>query len=256
MARRAIGQFGDEGPSAEPAMLFFPELAAGETLVWTGRPRSVRRLVLRSVPKALFGLAFVGFTLSGDPDHGQAQPLPTEPPGRGLTYRISVRFRLYQVAALAVGGVSVFCLVGNLAVALAALAIMPRIALAALASLTAENGWPGPLGIAGCLAVGVGSLVILGLVTWLSFRFAFATPTEITVNSDGRVEFRSRLRTAVLRASEITSITTGGWTVPTRSQAVIRHTSGKVVLVNEFPDFRNFLATIKALNPAVEIKGF
>ena len=63
MARRAIGQFGDEGPSAEPAMLFFPELAAGETWSGTGRPRSVRRLVLRSVPKALFGLAFVGFTL-------------------------------------------------------------------------------------------------------------------------------------------------------------------------------------------------
>ncbi len=44
-------------------MSILPALEAGETLVWMGRPRSLRRLVMRTVPKALFGLAFLAFTI-------------------------------------------------------------------------------------------------------------------------------------------------------------------------------------------------
>jgi hypothetical protein len=63
MARRAIGNLGGDDLPDETAMSISSELAAGETLIWTGGPRSLRRLVMRTVPKALFGLAFLAFTL-------------------------------------------------------------------------------------------------------------------------------------------------------------------------------------------------
>ena len=42
-----------------------------------------------------------------------------------------------------------------------------------------------PLGVAECLAAGVGSPVLDGLVARFSFRFALAIPAEITVGGDG-----------------------------------------------------------------------
>lgn len=221
---------------------------------WVGMPQAVGFLAIGRVREVE---ALVRAALLSDGPHQARSPRPhATPPAGGRTYRISDGFRLHQLVGLAVGVISAFCLVGNLALAIAALVIMPRIAFGALASFAAESGWPGPLGVAGCLVAGVGSLFVAGLVAWLAFRFALATPTEIAVGGDGRIEFRSKLRTVALRAGEITSITTGGWADPNRFQAVIRHEGGKVVLVNQFPDFRDFLATVKALNPAVDVNGF
>lgn len=179
-----------------------------------------------------------------------------KPPAGGRSYRISPMFRLYQAAALVVGEISALCVVGDVAITLVVLVLMPKQALSGLAAFATENGWPGPVGIAGCFLVGVGSLVIAGLLAWLGFRTALGTPTEIVVNSDGRIEFQSRLRTIVLEASEITSITTGDWYDLNRFEAVVRHKGGKLTLINQFTDFRDFLATVQELNPTVEIKGF
>jgi hypothetical protein len=143
---------------------------------------------------------------------------------------------MYQAIALIVGGMATsFCVI-HIAGA-SVLVLMPKQALSRLL----------PAG---------GSLAISVLLGCMSFRTAFGTPTEITVDGDGRVEFRSRLRTIVLEASNITSITTGEWYDPNRFHAVVRHKGGRLTLVNDFADFEDLLATLRDLNPAIQIKGF
>jgi hypothetical protein len=44
--------------------------------------------------------------------------------------------------------------------------------------------------------------------------------------------------------------------VSNRFQAVVRHKRGKLTLINHFSDFKDFLATVRELNPGVDIKGF
>ncbi len=63
MARRVVEDFGDDHLRHGPVMSILPELQAGETLIWTGCPRSARRLMMWTVPKAFFGLAFLAFTV-------------------------------------------------------------------------------------------------------------------------------------------------------------------------------------------------
>ena len=83
-----------------------------------------------------------------------------------------------------------------------------------------------------------------------------SAPIEASWPEDGTIDFRSRLRTVQVPAGDITSITTGTWYDPNRFQAVVRHKGGKLTLINQFADFQDFLATLRELNPAVEIKGF
>jgi hypothetical protein len=44
-----------------------------------------------------------------------------------------------------------------------------------------------------------------------------------------------------------------GWYDPNRFLVTIRYTDGKANVVNQF---RDFLVTIKSVNPSVEVKGF
>jgi hypothetical protein len=37
---------------------------------------------------------------------------------------------------------------------------------------------------------------------------------------------------------------------------VVRHKGGKLTLLNQFADFPDFLATLRELNPSVDLKGF
>jgi len=221
---------------------------------WVGTPQAVGFLAVDRVRGVE---ALVRKTLlTGKAGHGSPGGPPEGPAAGGRTYRVSVGFRFFRGVALAVGVISSLCLVGNLVVALAALVIMPKMALALPASVAVENGWPGPLGVAGGIAIALATLTVGGLVAWNAFRFALATPTEVVITGAGAVELRSWLRTTVLQAGDIASIKTGGWIDPNGFHAVIRHKGGKVVLVNQFPEFRDLLATIKAVNPAVEIRGF
>lgn len=100
------------------------------------------------------------------------------------------------------------------------------------------------------------SVLVAVLVSWNFFYFALAIPIEIRIDEEGVVRFRSRLRTVTIPAGDIRSITTGSWCDPNRFQAVVRHKGGKLTLINQFVDFRDFLANLRELNPSVEIKGF
>jgi hypothetical protein len=110
--------------------------------------------------------------------------------------------------------------------------------------------------IAATAAAGVGSLLVAVVVVGMFFHFALRIPIEITINEDQEVEFRGRLRTIAVPVSDIVMIRTGEWFDPNRFQAVLRHKEGKLTLINQFSDFADFLATVKELNPSIEIKGF
>lgn len=393
MARHAVGDFGGDDLPDEPAMSILSALEAGETLVWTGRPRSLRRLVMRTIPKTLFGLAFLAFTIlwmamvvqgGGKWDKGRAvQPFESHnvliatlaglwmiPPGlymltwplrtwsrlkgtsyaltdrravisepgllgrpkigrytadslrlmrleedddgtgdlifesppnrvgmaqtvgflgieearevealvrrtlfspgpprsespaqatrldlvmlRRKTYRISLGIRLFQFVFIAAGLLMAFCIIGNIVLFVGVLIFQPKLLLSLIAHLN-----PGGAGGAvGAIVAGVVSVLIAVLVAWNFFHFALAIPIEISIDEDGAVGFRSRLRTVTIPTGDIISITTGAWYDPNRFQAVVRHKGGKLTLVNQFADFRDFLATLRELNPSVEIKGF
>jgi hypothetical protein len=394
MARRAIGDLGRHDVPNEPVMSISSELAAGETLIWTGGPRSLRRLVMRTVPTAFFGLAFLAFTIvwmamvvqggHNNWDKGRAV-MPFEshnvliatlagvlmiPPGLGLltwplqtwrrlkgscyaltdrravisepgllgqpkvrsytadalrlmrleghddgtgdlifesppnrlgmaqsvgylaieearevevlvrrtlfstglsrwetpvqaphldpatsgrkTYRLSLGIRLFQFVFLAAGLLTAVCIIVNVVLFLGVLIFQPNL----LFSLIAPMNPPGAGGTVGAIVAGVVSVLIAALVAWNFFYFALAIPFEISIDEDGAVGFRSRLRTVTIPAGDIKSITAGAWYDPNGFQAVVRHKGGKLPLINQFADFRDFLATLKALNPAVEMKGF
>jgi hypothetical protein len=394
MARRAIEDLGDDDPSDEPAMSILSEMEAGETLVWSGRPRSPRRLVMRTVPRALSGLAFLAFTLFwmamvvrgghnkwdkgravrpfepenvviatlvglwmippglymltwplrtrsrlkgthyaltdrraviGEPgflgrarvrsyradslrlmrseDHddgtgdlifespstwvGMTQTvgflaiegarevealvrrtlsspelLRSESPARVAhldpaisgrkTYRLSPGIRFFQFVSLAAGLLAAFCIIGDLVVLLGLLIFRPRLLFAFIADMKP----PGAVGAVVPVIVGMGSILVAVLVGWSFLYFALVIPFEITIDEDGAVGFRSRLRTVTIPAGDITSITTGAWFDPNTFQAVVRHKGGKLALINQFAGFRDFLTTLRGLNPSVEIKGF
>ncbi|GAC1471252.1 MAG: hypothetical protein NVSMB9_17210 [Isosphaeraceae bacterium] len=393
MIREAIEDSGDDGLPTGPALSFLSELEAGETVVWTGRPRSLRRLVMRTISKALFGLAFLAFILfwmamvvrgGGNWDRGRAvtpfephnvmiatlaglwmipfglylltwplrtwrrlkgicyvltnrQAIMIEPgllgrrkvgnytadslrlmrleehndgtgdlifesrPNRfgmvqpvgflaieearevealvrrtlfswGLprsespvkeapldpatserkTYRISLVVRLLQCVFLAAGLLTALCTIGNIVLFNGVLITQPKL----LFSLIARMNPPGAGGAGGAIVAGVGTVLAGALVAWNFFFFALVIPIEITIDKEGAVGFRSRLRTIAIPAGEITSISTGGWYDPNGFQAVVRHKGGKLKLINQFADFRDFLVTLRELNPAVEIKGF
>ncbi len=399
MGHQTIGQIGDEDFPAEPAMSVRAELSAGETLVWQGRPRAIRHLVLRTVPKALFGLVFIALTLFwivmvvrggnnnwdkgravrpfelhnvaiaafaalwmippglylltwplrtwrrlkgtcyaltdrraiisepgfvGQPrvrshaagslrlmrleehDDGtgnlifecpstwvgmaqtvgflaiadarevealvrrtlltSAQPRSKSPsqaatgpaPARSgrTTYRLALSVRLFQFVALACSLLVAFCVIGNLVLFLFVCVAVPIFKPRLLVTLTIQMKQLGVLGVAGYIVAGVGSLLGAVLVGWNFLHFALVIPIEIIIDEDRTVGFRSRLRTITMPAGDIISIRTGSWYDPNRFQAVVRHKGGKLTLINQFADFRDFLATLRELNPAVEIIGF
>lgn len=81
-------------------------------------------------------------------------------------------------------------------------------------------------------------------------------PTEIRVADDGSVDIRSRKGVlATLRAEDIKTIRRTFLPIG-RGAVKIAHSGGKVRLVNRFGGFYDFLATLKAHNPAIQIKGF
>ncbi len=83
------------------------------------------------------------------------------------------------------------------------------------------------------------------------------TPLAIVLDEAQRaVGFRGVWRTRIVPVSDILSVTTGGWRDPHCSMVAIVLKNGKLRIDNNFGDFRDFLFHLKALNPAVEVKGF
>lgn len=77
-------------------------------------------------------------------------------------------------------------------------------------------------------------------------------PTEITLEDDGRIAFRGRRGIMHIAARDVRTIAPGLG----RGTVRVRHAGGRLRLPNRFVGFYDFLASLKARNPEVMIKGF
>jgi hypothetical protein len=95
-------------------------------------------------------------------------------------------------------------------------------------------------------------LAALALFGWFFYVRLPRMPTEINVREDGWVQFRGSRGNQQVHVASIRSIgrDLGGKTVR------VRHGDGRLRMPNGVKDFYDFLATVKRLNPAVEIRGF
>jgi hypothetical protein len=154
-------------------------------------------------------------------------------------YRLSTPYRAFPLVLLG------FCAIGTAILIVGIIVMLFRLDQPAWippASSTVQGMIP-------LLIFGVGASGLLAL-------YFLKVPFEIAVKKDAMIEFRSWLRTYALRPQDIISIRTGGWNDPQRVQIDVRHKGGRLLLPNEFSDFRDFLVTLKSLNPSIEIKGF
>ncbi len=106
-------------------------------------------------------------------------------------------------------------------------------------------------------AGGLFTMLLVGVVAAGALALCFLRlPFEIGFTEEPMIEFRSWLRTFTLSPYSLISIRTGGWRDPRAVNVVIKYKGGKMCLSNSFSNFRDFLLTVKSLNPSVEIKGF
>lgn len=118
-------------------------------------------------------------------------------------------------------------------------------ALAAILYLRAVTH-PTPLGFRLMLLAG------LAVYGWLVFVRLPKTPTEIDVTHDGWVNFRSRRGTTRVHVAAIQKIGRG----LRRSSVRVAHAGGRLRVPNRFEGFYDFLATVKGMNPTIDIRGF
>jgi len=87
---------------------------------------------------------------------------------------------------------------------------------------------------------------------WLFYVRLPKMPTEVDVADDGWNNFRGRRGTEKVHVATIKSIGRGlgGKTVR------VRHGGGRLRMANGVKDFYDFLATVKGMNPAIDIRGF
>jgi hypothetical protein len=97
-------------------------------------------------------------------------------------------------------------------------------------------------------------LLLAGLCVfgWLFYVRYPRMPREIALSSDGWVQFRGRKDS---RRVHVTSIRSIGRSPGLRTVR-LRYAGGRVRMPNRFRGFYDFLATVKGLNPAIEIRGF
>lgn len=97
-------------------------------------------------------------------------------------------------------------------------------------------------------------LLLAGLCVfgWLFYVRYPRMPREIAITGDGWVHFRGRKDSSRIHVASIRSI---GRSAGYRTVR-LRHAGGRVRLPNRFPGFYDFLATVKGLNPAIDIRGF
>ncbi len=95
--------------------------------------------------------------------------------------------------------------------------------------------------------VGIFWIVIIGFYTsWI-----LALPHTIVVSESGKVEFIGVIRKRQTTFRDIQSIKPD-------SQfgfLIVRTSSGKIRILNQFDEFHDFLVRLKAANPAVELRG-
>ena len=95
-------------------------------------------------------------------------------------------------------------------------------------------------------------LAALALFGWLWYVRYPKMPTEIAVTDDGWVRFQGRRGAVRVQAADIRSIGQGLG----RRTVRVRHAGGQLRMFNRFPGFYDFLSTVKAINPAIRVRGF
>jgi hypothetical protein len=169
------------------------------------------------------------------------------------SYRLSLGIRLFQFVFLAAGSLVGLCILGDVILVCALVTIGPERLFGARP--------PGlrPFSIAEmatAFAAGLGSLLMGIIVCGMFFHFALRIPIEIIIDDDQAVRFRGRIKTVTIPVRDIVTIQTGRWFDPNRFQLDVVHKRGKLTMINQFSEFTDFLATVKELNPSIEIKGF
>jgi hypothetical protein len=168
-------------------------------------------------------------------------------------FRISLGFRVFQFVLLAAAALVTCAILADFVVILGIIVLRPQLALDIFLPQVKRLD---ALGGVGAIAAGAGASIAALFVAGMFCYFALLVPVEITINEDRDISFRSRLRTVTIPIQDISMIRTGQWFDPNRFQAIVEHKRGKLMLVNLFSDFRDLLATVRDLNPAIEIKGF
>jgi hypothetical protein len=174
-----------------------------------------------------------------DDDREFSADAPPKSVGAARRYNLS---RIHRVVPVALAGFTVF----------GATVVITGVAMLLLTpGYSLSPSWGD--GAAG----GVFTLLLSGVLVAgpLSLYF-FRIPFEIGFTDEPMIELRSWLRTQRLSPYEVISIRTGGWNDPRAVNMVIKYKGGKLYLSNSFSNFRDFLVTLKSLNPSIEIKGF
>jgi uncharacterized membrane protein len=118
------------------------------------------------------------------------------------------------------------------------------------------------IGIVGLIVAATGKLGPDGPPVWVFFLLVCAVsfasymwlrfPFEIRVHDDTNIEFRGLFRTMVISLTEIKSVRAKLYAL---GFVDVVHQRGTVHLLNQMDGFHDFIATIKSINPGVEIKG-
>jgi hypothetical protein len=169
------------------------------------------------------------------------------------SYWLSLGIRLFQFVFLAAGSLVGLCILGDVILVCALVTIGPDRLFGArppgLRSFSIAE-------MATAVAAGLGSFFMGMVVCGMFLHFALRIPIEIIIDDDHSVCFRGRLRTVTIPVRDILAIQTGQWFDPNRFQLDVVHKGGKLTMINQFSEFPDFLATVKELNPSIEIKGF
>ncbi len=97
-------------------------------------------------------------------------------------------------------------------------------------------------------------LLLAGLAFfgWLFYVRQPQLATEVTIERDGWVNFRSSSGTTRVQAGDVRSINRSFG----RRTLKVVHAAGEVRMPNRYKKLLDFLFTMKGLNPSIEILGF
>jgi hypothetical protein len=95
-------------------------------------------------------------------------------------------------------------------------------------------------------------LAAIALFGWIFYVRLPQMPTEISIENDGWVNFRSSRGTTRVPAADIGSINRSFG----RRTLRVNYTGGQLRLPNRFRKLVDLLLTLKGLNPAIDMSGF
>lgn len=91
----------------------------------------------------------------------------------------------------------------------------------------------------------------LGLLAWILYAF-LRIPFTITLKDDNSLELTSVLQKTIISPQDIISIKGAPWSL---GFIDLKHRGGTVKLISRMTGFYELIATVKALNPAIEVEG-